>query len=321
MAQEVAGDADANCSKKPRVDSGIEMSGAGSVLSEFLTTSAGVQMPRMIYGTAWKKERTEELVKLAVSAGFRGVDTAGQPKHYFEAGVGAALRSLLAAGHDRRGLFIQTKVNKNYAEELNPDAPIGKQVDLAIANSLSNLGLEYVDSLVLHSPYKTHEDTMEAWRAMERSVHSGHARQLGVSNVKSLRQLRDIHRDATLKPAVVQQRFYAETGFEREMREWCAGASLHFQSFWTLTANSKKGRPGRDAVVSGTMRGLATKYAVTPQVLFFSYVMRLGVVPLTGTCNETHMKEDLASRHVPLTEEDAKKIGELLADAQSSSSY
>ncbi|CAF4276806.1 unnamed protein product [Rotaria sp. Silwood2] len=47
-----------------------------------VTTNAGVQMPRLIYGTAWKKEATKDLVIQAVLNGFRGIDTACQPKHY-----------------------------------------------------------------------------------------------------------------------------------------------------------------------------------------------------------------------------------------------
>jgi len=309
--------------KRSRVDtSGSEgRSTCGSpTLSDFVTTAAGVRMPRLIYGTAWKRDRTEELVRQAVAAGFRGVDTAGQPKHYFEAGTGAALASLWASGVDRGSLFVQTKVNRNYAAELLPDARISEQVETAIGKSLTNLGLDYVDSLVLHSPYKEHEQTMEAWRAMEQAVHKGLARQLGISNVKSLKQLRQVHRDAAVKPAVVQQRFYAETDFERAMRAWCAEAGVFFQSFWTLTANSKKGRPGRDAVVSAEMQELAAKYCVTPQVLFFRYVMGLGIVPLTGTCSEEHMREDLAARSVPLAPQDAARIDGLLRRASPDSS-
>lgn len=43
---------------------------------------ATMLMPKIVYGTAWKKERTADLVVKAVLAGFRGVDTACQPKHY-----------------------------------------------------------------------------------------------------------------------------------------------------------------------------------------------------------------------------------------------
>merc|ERR1719215_1400226 len=77
---------------------------------------------------------------------------------------------LIGAAIARDELFIQTKVNRNYAAELLPDATIGKQVQNSISTSLSNLGLTYVDSLVLHSPYQLQNDTLEAWRAMEAAV-------------------------------------------------------------------------------------------------------------------------------------------------------
>ena len=42
-----------------------------------------------MYGTAWKEDRTEDLVVRALGAGFRAIDTANQRKHYVEADVGA----------------------------------------------------------------------------------------------------------------------------------------------------------------------------------------------------------------------------------------
>ncbi len=94
--------------------------------------------------------------------------------------------------------------------------------DVMSAISLANLGVEYVDSLVLHSPYPTHSDTMQAWRAMETTVEAGQCRQLGISNVKAMSQLERLWDEATVKPAVVQMRFHAKTNFEREMRAWCS---------------------------------------------------------------------------------------------------
>src|SRR5450432_47363 len=63
--------------------------------SDFLVSSQGVRSPRILYGTAWKKMRTQELVRLAIERGFRGIDTACQPKHYQEAAVGAGVAACL----------------------------------------------------------------------------------------------------------------------------------------------------------------------------------------------------------------------------------
>ena len=65
---------------------------------KWLTTSAGLKMPCIIYGTAWKKERTADLVSKALQAGFRGIDTACQPKHYDERLVGVALQRMKDQG-------------------------------------------------------------------------------------------------------------------------------------------------------------------------------------------------------------------------------
>ena len=60
-------------------------------------------MPAVMYGTAWKEDRTAALTCLALEAGFRAIDTANQRKHYFEAGVGEALRM---TGLPRAGLGV-----------------------------------------------------------------------------------------------------------------------------------------------------------------------------------------------------------------------
>jgi diketogulonate reductase-like aldo/keto reductase len=57
-------------------------------MDHFILSNSKVRVPRIIYGTAWKKAATENLVSLAIQNGFRGIDTACQPKHYEEAGVG-----------------------------------------------------------------------------------------------------------------------------------------------------------------------------------------------------------------------------------------
>ena len=59
-------------------------------------------IPPLIYGTAWKKERTSELVYQAISSGFKGVDTAAQPKHYREDLVGDGIRRALSEGKVKR---------------------------------------------------------------------------------------------------------------------------------------------------------------------------------------------------------------------------
>jgi len=77
--------------------------------NDYLTSAYGVRMPPIIYGTAWKQERTASLVEQAIGLGFRGIDTACQPKHYNEAGVGDGIAASLQRGVNRTELYLQSK--------------------------------------------------------------------------------------------------------------------------------------------------------------------------------------------------------------------
>ena len=66
--------------------------------TSYLTTHSNVLVPQMIYGTAWKKEHSARLVEMALLEGFVGIDTACQPKHYNEFGVGEGLQKPFPKG-------------------------------------------------------------------------------------------------------------------------------------------------------------------------------------------------------------------------------
>jgi len=258
-------------------------------------------IPAFLYGTAWKEERTEELTRLALQAGFRGIDTANQRKHYFEAGVGAALASAIAAGEVRRSeLFLQTKFTFRAGQDdrlpYEPLAPIATQVAQSFASSLEHLGTDYLDSYVLHGP--SSRDGLkaadwQAWRAMEALAQAGKTRFLGVSNV-SLEQLRLLVDGAAIKPAFVQNRCYAKTGWDRAVRAFCLAHGVRYQGFSLLTANrSELSSPTAVRVVEHCGRPLA-------QVLF-RFSQQLGMLPLTGTAQLEHMRLDLACSEFELS--------------------
>jgi elongation factor 3 len=277
-------------------------------LKDSVVLSSGVRMPRLIFQTVCDGkhgENTEACVLNAVRAGFKGLDTVGQPSDNKEVAVGAALAELFKTGVKRESLFIQVQVNPKYAAELNPSEPVQKQVEMSIAASLKALGLEYLDSVVLHSAYPEHEDTMAAWGAMESAVNSGSVKQLGIWNVVSLSQLRKIYQQATVKPAVVQQNFCADAGSEAEMRAWCAEAGVYVQSFWSDVLVTE-----RKVISSTTVTDLAKKYSVESSMLFLRYVMGLGGVPLIPM--DDKYADYLAASKVPLTAKDAEMIGELV---------
>lgn len=74
-----------------------------------ISATSSTRIPKLVYGTAWKKDQTAGLVYLALKTGFRGIDTAAQPKHYDERGVGTAVRRAIGEGIIKReDLFVCT---------------------------------------------------------------------------------------------------------------------------------------------------------------------------------------------------------------------
>ena len=275
---------------------------------DWLTTTAGARMPCIIYGTAWKKERTAELVAKALQAGFRGFDTACQPRHYDEPAVGEALRR---SGLAREALYLQTKFTPLSSQDpdnvpYDKSASLRSQIAQSFEASKRNLQTDHVDCLILHTPLESHDMTMEAWAAMEGICRAGGARQLGISNCYDLPVLQALYADAEIKPAVLQNRFYKKTGYDEGMRSWCAERGIVYQSFWSLTANS-------EILASDAVKTLAEKHCKTAPQIFFRYLAQSGIVPLTGTSSEQHMKEDLAAFDFDLPLDEMNAVSALLS--------
>src|SRR5258708_5015017 len=218
-------------------------------------------VPDFLYGTAWKEDRTTALTELALRAGFRGIDTANQRRHYFEAGVGKALAAAYHAGVvTREELFLQTKFTYQAGQDhrlpYDPAARLSVQVAQSMASSLEHLGTDYVDSYVLHGPasgYGWSEADAEVWEAMKEERDAGRTRLLGVSNV-SIAHLEQMENSRVELPAFVQNRCYARLGWDREVRSFCRKRKIVYQGFSLLTANVEV---IRHPMVAEVARGLS----------------------------------------------------------------
>ncbi len=267
-----------------------------------------MSVPKFIYGTAWKEERTEALVRLALEAGFRGVDTANQRRHYVESAVGAAVAALGDEGKVRReDLFLQTKFTslggQDHRLPYDPRADPATQLQQSFASSLEHLRTTYVDSYVLHGPSSRRGLTDEdwaVWRAMETVQQGGQARRLGVSNV-SLEQLVTLHRGSVVKPAFVQNRCYAINGWDADVRAFCAQHAIAYQGFSLLTANARE-------LASAAVGRAAQRTGRTAAQVVFRFALQVGMIPLTGTSSGVHMREDLASLEFELEPEEMRAI-------------
>jgi diketogulonate reductase-like aldo/keto reductase len=268
----------------------------------------GIKIPRFLYGTAWKEAETHRLTELALRQGFRGIDTANQRRHYCEAAVGQAVQTAIRSGLVKREeLFLQTKFTFQRGQDhrlpYDPKASIAIQVEQSFESSLEHLGVTHIDSFVLHGPTQRRGLTAadwEAWQGMEKMHASGRTGFLGISNV-ALDQLKELCQQARIKPRFVQNRCYADQGWDWQVRQFCSANAITYQGFSLLTAN-------RQVLAHPLVVKIATARQRAVSDIIFRFALDVGMIPLTGTTSPEHMHADLGVFDFRLTPEEVRQI-------------
>ncbi|CAM3127786.1 oxidoreductase,aldo/keto reductase family [Legionella steigerwaltii] len=270
-----------------------------------------INVPAFIYGTAWKEERTQELTFQALKSGFVGIDTANQRMHYFEEGVGHGIQKFLnTTGRSRGDLFLQTKFTaasgQDHRKPYDETDSYKNQVRQSFLSSLNHLQTDYLDSYILHGPtYRSGliQDDLDIWSAMEDLYNEGKVRLLGISNV-TLEQLEALYRVASVKPSFVQNRCFASNQWDLPIRSFCKKNGVIYQGFSLLTANLSYLHNDR-------IHELAKQYKKTIPQIIFRFALQMGMLPLTGTSSQQHMKEDLDLDSFELSLDALKLIEEI----------
>ena len=237
-------------------------------------------LPTFLYGTAWKEDRTAPLVELALREGFRGIDTANQRRHYFEAGLGEGLAAAYRAGLvTRADLFLQTKFTYQRGQDhrlpYDPAAKLSVQVAQSMASSLEHLATDYVDSFVLHGPssgYDWTDDDGEVWEAMRKERDAGRTRHSASAMFRSsyLQQMASPARCEFLTA------FVSRTG--ASPAQGGIARCEHFAAITRLRIRDSRCSPRiRRCCQHQPLIALARKLAATPAQVVFSFARAVGM--------------------------------------------
>lgn len=262
---------------------------------------SGTPIPRCIYGTAEKID--PELIFEALKCGFRGLDTACQPQYYHEEAVGMALARALTPvvegglGLDRADLYIQTKFTTPAGQDMKlapykQEDSIATKVHKSIQKSLSSLGLPWVDTLLLHGPMPSIEETIEVWKNMECLVPE-YVHNIGLSNM-TIQQVKAVCDKANVWPVTIQNRFRRHNNYDHDLRNFCSKNCITYQAFSILRSNRR--------LLSNSLVGwLAEITGVTAEEALLNLVLSTGtgttdtLCILIGTGNKERMKRDIAT--------------------------
>jgi diketogulonate reductase-like aldo/keto reductase len=129
--------------------------------------------------------------------------------------------------------------------------------------------------------------------------------QLGISNCYDLDVLIYLYNNAKVKPSIVQNRFYAQSGYDKEIRVFCIEKGITYESFWSLSANP-------NILASEVLEKLVNKYGRSSAEIFYRFLNHINIVPLNGTTSKQHMIVDLKIGEFELLSEEIEQISNLL---------
>jgi len=249
------------------------------ILDENYTLSNGVQIPKLGLGTWFINDNdAAEAVRQAVAVGYRHIDTAEAYKN--EAGVGEGVRT---CGVPRDQIFVNTKVD---ADAKTYDKAMEK-----IDGSISKMGLDYLDMMIIHSPQpwskwrkanRYFDENIEVWKALEDAYSEGKLKAIGVSNFLQ-DDLENILAHCKIKP-MVNQILTHISNTSLDLIEFCQKNDILVEAYSPI-AHGK-------VLKNEKIAAIAQKYNVTVAQLCIRYVLQLGAVALPKTANPIHMKEN-----------------------------
>lgn len=251
------------------------------ILQETYHLENGVQIPKLGLGTWFiDDDKAAKAVRDAVKVGYRLIDTA--QAYGNERGVGEGVRT---CGLPREELFVTSKV----AAEVKTYEEAARSID----ETLTKMGLEYLDLMIIHSPQPWAEfrvenryfaENKEVWRALEDAYAAGKLRAIGVSNFLQ-DDLENLLDDCRIKPMVNQILLHI-TNTDKALLDYCRAQGILVEAYSPIAHG--------EALKNPAITQMAKKYNVTPAQLCIRYVLQLGTVALPKTANPAHMQDNSA---------------------------
>jgi len=246
------------------------------ILDETYTLTNGVRIPKLGVGTWLVPDgQAAQVVKDAVKAGYRHIDTAQAYENEVGVGKGIAL-----CGVPRQDLFITTKV---YAETKDHDAAA-----LSVDTSLKKLGLDYIDLIIIHCPQPWNEfrgpkryfaENKEVWRALEEAYDAGKVRAIGVSNFLT-DDLENILDGCRIRPMINQIKIHPGCT-PTDVIDFSLKEGILPEAYSPIAHG--------DAIKSAQLTDMAARYGVSVAQLCIRYTLQLGAVSLPKSLNPVHM--------------------------------
>ncbi len=248
----------------------------------------GIEMPIFGLGTylSGSSGKTRDIVMYALEIGYRHIDTA---RFYGnEKDIGAAMRE---SGIPREDIFLTTKL-------WNSDHGFNRALE-AFAESLEDLGLDYVDLYLIHWPVQNLRN--ESWRALEKLRVEGKCRAIGVSNY-TIGHLKELLAMSPVVPAVNQVEF-SPFLYQKDLLEFCRSNNIQLESYSPLT----KGRMLDDP----RLREIARAYSKSPAQIVIRWALQKDVIVIPKSSRKERIRSNADVFDFAISSEDMERLDDL----------
>jgi len=252
----------------------------------------GVEIPCFglgVFRSAEGKD-TVDAVRWAIEAGYTHIDTAAIYGN--EKSVGEGIR---ASGIQREKLFLTTKL-------WNADMRAHRQYE-AFEESLSRLGMEYVDLYLIHWPVETF---VESWKVMEKIYKEGRAKAIGVSNF-TIKHLETLLAEAEVVPVLNQIELHPRLTQE-PLCGFCAGKGIAVEAWSPL------GGQGGDVMSEKIIQDLAKKHGKSPAQIILRWDLQRGIITIPKSIHKERIIENSKLYDFELTKDEMALINSLNRD-------
>ena len=232
----------------------------------------------------------EHSVEHALKNGYQLIDTANI--YMNEKAVGRAIKM---SGINRSEIFLTSKIwPTEYKYE---------KAKQAIEDTLTRLGVDYLDLMFLHQPVG---DYLGAWKAMEEAVNTGKIKVIGLSNFTG-RELDRVIAEGTIKPAVVQVECHPYFQ-QKDLKAKLAKENIALEAWYPL------GSADKDLLAEPIFTELASKYNKSVVQTILRWHVQTGNIVIPGSKNPAHIDSNLAIFDFELTAAELAQIAQLDKD-------
>lgn len=252
--------------------------------NSYVHLRTGRKMPVLGLGTWDLRVETADTIAEALGLGYRMIDTSGD--YGTQPGIGEGIRG---SGVPHESLFLVSKI------EETDDAYE------ATRRNLVELGVDYVDLMLIHRPPDPDDPGLELWEGLVRAREEGLIKDIGVSNysIKLMRRLIDESGEVP----VTNQIEWSPFGYSEDMFSYCADNEIIIQAYSPLTRTERLGEE--------IIADMATSYGKSPAQLLIRWNLQTGVVPIPKANSLEHLRENIEVFDFEINDDDMATLNGL----------